>query len=765
VDAVLASCTPNFGTADALRLAAEGFGVRAGRADDLGSERDQAFLLSDDGLATWVLKVSNHAEDPEILAMEAAAAIHAAQVDPGLCIARPIAVDGQSMTWTDNGDGHWMRLYPALPGRTRATAAELSDAALRGWGVTSARLGRALRSFFHPCAQRVMLWDVQHAAQVRPMCGSIADVSARRLVKKALSDFDRVVAPIWHRLRAQVVHGDLTTDNALVDDHGAITGVVDFGDMCFSALLADLAAVLDSLGTGRSSHELRRIATLIVDGYQEITPLEPQELEALPTMWAARAAVGVAISSWRTAEGLEDAAFAQRYNDSALAQVDALLGHRDEFVAALTGEQAHATALALASRRHHSLGPAIEPVSYDEPVHVASATGCWITDANGRRLLDLYNNVPCVGHCHPRVVEAIARQARTLNTNMRYLHASAISLAERLCETLPPSLDTVLFVNSGSEANDLAWRLARQYTGNKGALCTAHAYHGITEATAAFSPETIVGHRTPHHVATWQAPDTYRSLHLDASGFRVALDQLAQRDMAPAATILDGVLQSDGIHDLDRAYVHELVEMTRAAGGLWIADEVQGGHGRTGTHMWSFQRWEITPDFVTLGKPMGNGHPVAAVITRREIAEAFAPQGPIFSTFGGNQVSVAAAHAVLDVLRDELVLPRVVRAGQALRAALRTVSAEVDFVGDVRGVGLASAVEIVGDRVSRVPDARRADDLKNALRRHGVLVGVTGAAGNVLKVRPPLAFFDADHLATATEGFARALADAARSAR
>jgi 4-aminobutyrate aminotransferase-like enzyme/tRNA A-37 threonylcarbamoyl transferase component Bud32 len=762
VDRVLSVVGPGFSSADAVQLAAECFGVAADSALDVGSERDQAFMLGANGSSRWVLKVSNAAEDPATLQMEAEAARHAALVEPALSIAQPITSrDGGALARTERGAGHWLRLYDVIPGRARVAATDLDDAALRAWGATSARLTRAMRSFFHPSARRTMLWDVQHAHEVRPLCEAIADSAARQLVERALDQFAHVVQPRWLHLRSQVVHGDLTTDNALVDDSGRITGIVDFGDMCFSALASDLVAVLDSLGSGRSGDELRRAGTLVIDGYQTEIPLEPLELEVLPAMWAARAAVGVAISWWRSAEGLEDAAFAQRYNESALAQIDTLLGGSVRFDGAARGDGAPRSVSDLAERRAATFGPAIESLTYDEPLIVDRAEGCWIFDHAGRRLLDLYNNVPCVGHAHPRVAEAIARQSRRLNTNLRYLHEGAVSLAERLCATFPAELDTVLLVNSGSEANDLAWRLARQYTGNHGALCTAHAYHGITEATAALSPEMLPGHRPPDHVGPWLAPDTYRGIHLDTSEFRGALDALAGRGLRPALTILDGVLQSDGVHDLDPGYVGEIVELTRRAGGVFVADEVQGGFGRTGTHLWSFERFGITPDIVTLGKPMGNGHPVAAVITRRQIAAAFAAQGPIFSTFGGNQVSVAAAHAVLDVIRDERLLDRVVRAGVALRSALGEVCAAYECVGEVRGIGLACAVEIVTDRRSRNPDARRADALKNALRRHGVLVGTTGIDGNVLKVRPPLALDVGEHVDVAAAGFSMSLAEVA----
>ena len=192
---------------------------------------------------------------------------------------------------------------------------------------------------------------------------------------------------------------------------------------------------------------------------------------------------------------------------------------------------------------------------------------------------------------------------------MRYLHQTAIELAERLIALCPPELDTVLLVNSGSEANDLAWRIATAVTGRRGGLCTAFAYHGVTEATAALSPESWLDGRAPEHVETWEPPDTYRGAHLDAAGFAAALARLGARGRSPAAAILDGLITSDRIADLDAGYVQELVRLTRAAGGLWIADEVQAGHGRTGEAMWAFERFGVVPDFVTLGKPMGNGHP------------------------------------------------------------------------------------------------------------------------------------------------------------
>ncbi len=759
MDEVLTAVRPQMEDADAVRAAAELFGVRSNRARDLGSERDRTFALDDRaGRPVAILKVSNPSEGPAVLDMEAAAALHVATVDPGLTVALPwrLPADGNPgpaesgdapptlrTVWHDAaGRSCQARLYEPLPGDSRIDPDTLGDAALAAWGETTARLGQAMRGFTHPEADRVMVWDVQHALRSREFLPCIRDRCSREVVNRTLDAFAERAVPAWPRLRAQVLHGDLTVDNTLTDADGFITGIIDFGDMSHTALVTDLASVLDSVIPATGTDEMLRRARLVLDGYQRRVPLEEIELEVLGLAWAARSAITIAISSWRVAEGLEEAEFAERFNRSRRHILEQLEAAGQGQVARGLGAPDPATAdpSALTARRDAVLGPATEPLFYDEPLEVASATGVWITAADGRRYLDAYNNVPSVGHGHPRVTEAIARQGRRINTHTRYLHPAAIELAERLAGSCPPELDTVLLVNSGSEANDWAWRLATAATGNRGAICTDNAYHGITEATAAVSPEVWFDGVKPDHVETFPAVDSYRGEHRDRTGIDAALGRLAGRGITPAAAILDGLVISDGLEDLDPGYVRDLVRAVRDAGGLWIADEVQAGHGRTGEEMWCFDRFGIVPDFVTLGKPMGNGHPVAAVITRRELVEPIAARTSLFSTFGGNPVSAAAALAVLDVIADERVLERTRTAGAALGSALREVAAGHQAVGDVRGIGLAWGVEMVRDPEAREPDPERARVVRDAMRHDGVLTGTTGRHGNVLKVRPPLAF-------------------------
>jgi 4-aminobutyrate aminotransferase-like enzyme/Ser/Thr protein kinase RdoA (MazF antagonist) len=773
MDRVLTADRPGLLTADAVAVAAELFGVVAHGARDLGSERDRAFALDDaDGNAVAVLKVSNASEDPAVLDMEAGAALHVAAIDPELVVAlpwRPAATGapgparpGDDVTtlrasWHDGEATHWVRLYDALPGESRIAAPELSDAALIAWGDTAARLGIALRGFVHPSAHRVMLWDAQHALRARDLLDDVRDPHARAVVARTLDAFEQRAAPVWPRLRAQVLHADLTVDNTLTDADGFITGIIDFGDMSHTTLVTELASVLDSVAAGRPSAELFRAARLVLDGYERRVPLEDAERETVGIAWAARSALTIAISSWRVAQGLEEAEFAERYNNECLQTLEALeaVGW-DEVARRLGGRGAPVPDPSLRARRDAAFGPAIDSLFYSEPIEVASASGVWITATDGRRYLDVYNNVPSIGHGHPRVTAAIARQSRTINTHTRYLHPAAIELAERLAATCPPELDTVLLVNSGSEANDWAWRMAVAATGNRGGLCTATAYHGVTEATAALSPEGWLDGVKPQHIETFAAPDAYRGRHLDGRALQGAIGRLADRGLAPAATILDGLILSDGVADLDPAYVRELVRLTREAGGLWIADEVQSGHGRTGQALWAFERFGIVPDFVTLGKPMGNGHPVAAVITKRSIVESLVGHTTLFSTFGGNPVSAAAALAVLDVIEDERVLARVDATGRALARELRAVADAHPAIGDVRGVGLAWGVELVADPATREPDPARARAVRDAMRDAGVLVGTTGPHGNVLKVRPPLAF-EIQHVPTLVGALVSAL--------
>ncbi len=725
---VLESTPPRFTAEDAARIAAELFGLHA-RAAQLGSERDQAFLL-DDGGAGAVLKISNSGEDAAVLDLEEAAVAHVHAVDPGLPLARPLAPRAVF-------GGHHLRLFEQLRGHKGDSG--LGDEAVRELTAVHARLCLALRSFFHPAAGRELLWDVREAPRLRPLLDEIDDTKRRALAARSLDRFEERVLPVWPQLRAQVVHGDFNLDNLLLDERDRISGILDLGDCCHTALAADVAVALASLLRGRPPEDVFRVARLALDGYAPLR-LEPLELELLGSLVAARLTAIVAISTWRVRRFPENADYIQSWDDDswALLELFDALGP-DAVARELRGAHASVATPALARRRERATGALLTPLTYARPVHAVRAEGVWIHEADGSRLLDAYNNVPVVGHCHPRVTEAVVRQTRLLATHARYLYEPLVELAERLLATFPPNagLDTVLLLNSGSEANDLAWRLATAVTGRGGALVTEHAYHGVTAAASDLSPEDWAAGARPPHVARIPPPGT--AVDLDAA----VTAALARLDGGLAATFLDGCLMSDGIHTPGDAELRLLVERTHAAGGLYVADEVQAGHGRTGPGLWSFVRHGVAPDIVTLGKPMGNGYPVAALVTRRELAERFPHAGATFSTFGGNPVAARAGLAVLDVLEDELLPARAVAVGERLRTTLARLG-KPDVV-EVRGTGLLAGVQLTGAGLAR----RVADELREA----GILVGITGPAGDVLKIRPPLVFADehTDLLVTALD--------------
>jgi 4-aminobutyrate aminotransferase-like enzyme len=412
---------------------------------------------------------------------------------------------------------------------------------------------------------------------------------------------------------------------------------------------------------------------------------------------------------------------------------------------------------------------------YSDPLHMVKGEGVWLTASDGRRYLDCYNNVPHVGHCNPHVVEAVSRQLRVLNTNTRYLTNEAVNYAERLKATLDPSLDTVIFVNSGSEANDVAWRMAKAWTGNRGLVAMDFAYHGVTEASDAMSPSNYpAGKFVKPHVRQIEAPDDYRGPYRrgdnDLAGKYAALidpeiDALRQQGLGVALGILDSAFMTNGILDAPIGYVKSLVEKLHAAGGLFVADEVQSGFGRMAPAYWGHQHHGVTPDFVTIGKPAGNGYPVGAIITRAAILDKFVGEtGPFFSTFGGGNAACAAGIAVMDVIEHDGLVQRAAQVGQKFRDRLRELMQQHEIIGDVRGVGLATGVELVHDRATLEPAAAEAKQLLNLLRDNGVLIGSDGKFGNVLKLRPPLVF-ETEHVEIAISAFDRALSRLQRVAR
>ncbi|PRZ55839.1 4-aminobutyrate aminotransferase-like enzyme [Paraburkholderia fungorum] len=416
-----------------------------------------------------------------------------------------------------------------------------------------------------------------------------------------------------------------------------------------------------------------------------------------------------------------------------------------------SAEKLEPAARKMVEQRARLLGPSYR-LFYSEPVDFVRGEGVRLWDSQGNEYLDAYNNVVSVGHGHPKVVEAVHEQMKMLCTHTRYLHPNILEYAEELRPTFGGAIGEAghtIFTCTGSEANDLALRIAKHHTGKQGVIVTSEAYHGNSDATAAFSPS--LGEYSP--LGTWvrrvPAPDSYR---IDppnmgrwlADHVQAQIDDLERHGDGLAAFVVDSLFTSDGIYSHPVDVLKPVIEVVQKAGGLFVADEVQSGFARTGDKMWGYQRHGIDPDIVTMGKPMGNGYPVAGIGVRHDVVDEFGRDMRYFNTFGGNTVAMAAARAVLSVIKDEGLQENAARVGNVLLEGLKSIAKESAIVGDVRGAGLYIGVEIVKDKGSKEADKACAAAIVSEMRNRRVLISATGFNGNVLKIRPPLVFSSAD---------------------
>jgi 4-aminobutyrate aminotransferase-like enzyme len=573
----------------------------------------------------------------------------------------------------------------------------------------------------------------------------------------------KMLLPTLRAFRSQAIHGDCHPRNLVVDDGGKhICGILDFGDMIHAPVIFEPAITM-------AEFLMEGLATAdgvgaILQGFAADHALTAAEIGTLFDLIAARHAVTLLIHAWRArhdaaaAAGIDPgAAGAWRSLQSLLMQGrDSLTAHW-QALADLGPLPSPATAGQVdLERRHRLLGAGAE-LFYDRPLHIVRGEGVWLYDAAGAKYLDVYNNVPHVGHGHPTVAAAIARQTAVLATHTRYLHPAILDYAEELIDGLPPGLDTCIFVNSGSEANDVAWRIAKLASGQNGALIMNHAYHGITDAVGALTPGA--GAPAVPWVVTLAAPPdgpmTAQQLSQSAADAHRAIEVLRERGFAPAAWFIDSALTSSGIFDPPPEWAAVIEPMVRAAGGLIVADEVQFGLGRSGSHFWSFERRGLTPDIVTLGKPLGNGYPMGIVIARRALIEKFQRKFGFFSTFGGNAVAASAGRAVLHVLREEGLMANALATGQYLRARLTELTKRHRYLQQPRGTGLLQGLVVGGtdprENTRQIVNRMAAD--------HRVLIGAEGPQANVLKMRPPMCFSrqDADQLIAAIDAAAATL--------
>jgi 4-aminobutyrate aminotransferase-like enzyme/Ser/Thr protein kinase RdoA (MazF antagonist) len=757
---------------EALATTARNLYGLEGQLRPLDGERDQNHCLECDDKTRFVLKVSGAAEDPAVVDMQIKALQHLAEQVPDLPLPRIVpTLDGASCGKMLGPDGtaHIVRLLSWLDGEPFSRGAAPGTQALQNIASFQARLCFGLRGFFHPAANHWMPWDISKTLLLNPGLQAHAGADALAVIAGFPERVRACIRPRMHALRHQVIHGDGHDGNLLRlgPESDEVSGLIDFGDMSFAPLAQDLAVSIASFA--RMSADPVGGALAEAAAFHALLPLEDAEFDCLHELVCMRLVTALLLYDFRIAATENPAAFLA-------AERPQLLAITEQFLALdavqMAAEYRNACGLAarhlvhgaktkadLIARRERYMGPSYR-LFYEQPVHLVRGQGAWMYDADGRRLLDCYNNVASVGHAHPHVVAAISRQVATLNTHTRYLHEQVIDYAERLVATMPGELSVCLFVCSGTEANDLALRIARTVTRQQGAIVMESAYHGNSNAVLALTTADYPPSERPDWLLAVEPPNLYRGPYRgDDAGeeYAALLDpaiaELERRGPGLAALFIDTIFDSNGVLLAPPDYFERCYARIRAAGGLCIADEVQAGFGRLGDHLWGFTDYGVIPDIVTLGKPMGAGHPVAAVVTTPAIAAAFADRFSYFNTFGGNPVSAAAAAAVLDVIENENILQNVRSTGAYLQAGLASLQAKNAIIGDVRGKGLFFGLELVADPQLKQPLETEARRMRDLMLEEGVLIGSTGRFENVIKIRPPMVFSreNADTLLTALE--------------
>jgi 4-aminobutyrate aminotransferase-like enzyme/Ser/Thr protein kinase RdoA (MazF antagonist) len=650
------------------------------------------------------------------------------------------------------------RLLAFVSGTQWCEAGPPAPERLTDVGRCIARVANALAWVDVPAARRTHHWNLAAAGQHRAKTGLIDDPSRRRIVDEAFTLWCAEAEPGLSTLPHSLIHGDLNDENVLLSGE-RVSGLLDFGDALFNPTVCDLGIALaylmldepDPLAAGAK----------IVAAYHEVRPLMPAEIEVLFPLVCGRLAVSVVTSAERRLVDpgriawfvTEERAWRALERYAAIDPVEAA-----EAFASLTGVPVcvdrGAPREELRRRRRTRISSALS-LTYDDPVKFIRGRGQYLVDEKGRPYLDLYNNVCHVGHCHPHVVAAGQKQLARLNTNTRYLYDGLTDYAERLCATLPPTLEVCFFVNSGSEANELALRLARAHTGAEDVIVVDHAYHGHTTTLIDISPYKFMGKGGEGRPKPWvhiaPIPDGYRGKYLGpereagiAYGDDVG-DVIAGLERAPACFIAESLMSVGGQIIPPPGYFETAFRHVRDAGGVCILDEVQVGFGRTGEAFWAFELQDVAPDIVVMGKPIGNGHPMGAVVTTRAIAESFEKKGmEFFSTFGGNPVSCAIGSAVLDVIEEEKLQDNALHVGTFLRDGLRDLMSRHALIGDVRGAGLFIGIELVTDRDTREPATEDAARLVNALQRRRILTGTDGPHENVVKIKGPMVVTEDD---------------------
>lgn len=654
-----------------------------------------------------------------------------------------------------NGRVYSIRLLSFLEGKFWYETTEKSSHLYESLGSFLGQMDRALSNFSHPGLHRCITWDLSKAADAIGKLKFIADPAKRRIADYFLLQFQTEVAPRISSLRHAYIHNDANDYNVLTSDE-EVTGLIDFGDSVYTALVHNIA-VASTYAILYDDDPLQSVC-LILRGYHEKYPLRNEETDILYYLIAARLCISVTQSAFNAFENSENAHHFLsekpawnllekwiRINPFKAANAfrkecgfESLIDVSDDYNELL-------------KERHDLIGRNLS-ISYNKPLKIVKGALQYLYDDKGNTFVDCVNNVSHVGHCHPTVVRAMQKQLATLNTNTRYLNDNIIAYAKALTAKLPSRLKVCYFINSGSEANDLAIRMARHYTNRQDVIVLDHAYHGTSTLAIEMSPykfDSKGGSGQKPYIHKALSPDLYRGIYQYddekagakyAEAVRTILEDLSVKGTPAAAFICETLLGVGGQIPLPEGYLKAVYEHVRKYGGVCIADEVQVGFGRVGKRFWGFELQDVEPDIVVMGKPMGNGHPLAAVIVTEEIANAFNNGLEYFNTYGGNPVSMTTGMAVLDVIEKEQLQQNALLVGNHLMGLLKKLMKDFPIISDVRGYGLFIGAEMVKDHITKDPALPEIDLIVEEMKERGFLLSTDGPLHNVLKIKPPIVF-------------------------
>ncbi|MBG38825.1 MAG: aminotransferase class III [Cryomorphaceae bacterium] len=590
-------------------------------------------------------------------------------------------------------------------------------------------------------------WDLQNLTLNRKHISAIPDPKQRRIVAYFFQKFDLLVSPYVPELRKSYIHSDFNEWNVLAEGDQAL-GLIDFGDIVYSPLINEVATALCYLSYDKDT--FFDWTTPFLKAYHKIIPLKKKEIGLLYYLIATKLCISVCQSAKARLLQPENK-YASVSENNAWKMLHKLLilnpiSVENHFMQALGLSKEKTVVLAEKVKTRERYFSRILSISYKRPIYMTGAAFQYMYDGYGNTFLDAYNNIPHVGHSHPKVVAAGQQQMATLNTNTRYLYDLLSEYAALLLQKLPKKLNKVFFVNSGSEANDLAIRMAQKHSGKQTVMVLEHGYHGHTQTGIDISEYKFnhpKGQGQKSHILKTAIPKEYKGKYedKDAPGAlyaKEAIEQLNRNENGLAAFIAEPIVGCGGQVPLASGYLKALYPEIRKKGGLCISDEVQTGFGRLGSVFWGYELQGVVPDMVVIGKPMGNGHPMGAVVTSEEVAASFAEGVEFFSSFGGNPVSCAIGKAVLEIIDEEKLQKNAFEVGKYYCSLLRELQKEDARIGDVRGEGLFLGVELINDQEK--PNTNLAQFLKNELRNRQVLISTDGPADSVIKTKPPIIF-------------------------